>query len=110
MSRYSNVSFVIKLLLTLSHGRASVERGFSNNKSILKTSMSAETVISKRLIKDHMLEHGLKPHAIDISKPTIKPFRNAHAVYKAKLEKERKNVGLSERASRLLISLMTSRR
>ena len=36
MSKYSNVSFVIKLLLSLSHGQACVERGFSNNKSILK--------------------------------------------------------------------------
>ena len=37
MSKYRNVSFVIKLLLSLSHGQACVERGFSNNKSILKT-------------------------------------------------------------------------
>ena len=40
MSKYSNVSFVIKLFLTLSHDQASVKRGFSNNKSILKTNMS----------------------------------------------------------------------
>ena len=60
MSKYSNVSFVIKLFLTLSHGQASVERGFSNNKSILKTNMSAETVISKRLA------NALKPHTIEI--------------------------------------------
>ena len=60
MSKYSNVSFVIKLFLTLSHGQASVERGFSNNKSILKTNMSAETVIPKRLA------NALKPHTIEI--------------------------------------------
>ena len=47
MSKYSNVSFVIKLLLTLCHGQASVER-------------------------------------------------QQHAVYKAKLEEERKEVALSE--------------
>ena len=80
MSKFSNVSFVIKLLLTLSHGQASVERGFSNNKSILRTNMSAETVISKRLMKDHMLGNGLKPHTIEVSKPMSKAFRNAHAV------------------------------
>ena len=96
MSKYSNVSFVIKLLLTLSHGQASVERGFSN-KSILKTNMSAETVISKQLVKDHMLANGLKPHTIEISKPMIKVCRNAHAVYEAKLEEERKNAVLIER-------------
>ena len=83
--------------------------------------MSAETVISKQLLKDHMLANGLKPHTIEISKPMIKAllkdhmlanrlkphtieiskpmikaFRNAHAVYKAKLEEERKNAVLSE--------------
>ena len=80
MSKYSNVSFVIKLLLTLNHGQASVERVFSNNKSILKTNMSTETIISKRLIKNHMLANGLKTQTIEISKPMIKAFRNAHAV------------------------------
>ena len=95
MSKYSNVSFVIKLLLTLNHGQASVERGFSNNKSILKTNMSSQTIISKRLIKDHILANRLKTNTIEISKPIIKAFRNAHAVYKAKLEEERKNGHIS---------------
>ena len=53
--------------------------------------MSAETIISKRLA------NGLKPHAIEIQKPMIKAFWNAHAVYKAKLKEERKNPVLSER-------------
>ena len=39
--------------------------------------MSTETVISKRVIKDHMLANGLKPHAIEILKSMIKAFRNA---------------------------------
>ena len=97
MPKYNNVSFVIKLLLTLSHCQTSLERGFSNNKSILKINMSVETVFSKRLIKDHILANGLKPRTIEISKPIIKAFRNARAVYKAKLEEERKNAVLSER-------------
>ena len=59
--------------------------------------MSAETVIPKQLIKDHMLANGLKPHTIEISKPMMKAFWNAHAVYKAKIEEERKNALLSER-------------
>ena len=97
MPKDNNVSFVIELLLTLSRCQTSLERGFSNNKSILKTNMSVETVFSKRLIKDHMLANGLKPHTIEISKPIIKAFWNAHAVYKAKLEEDRKNAVLSER-------------
>ena len=58
--------------------------------------MCAETIISQWLIKDRILANWLKPHTIKISKPIIKAFWNAHAVYKAKLEEERKNVVLSE--------------
>ena len=41
-----------------------------------------------------MLANGLKPNTIEIFEMMIKAFRNAHAVYKAKLEK---NAVLSER-------------
>ena len=58
--------------------------------------MSEETIISKRLIKDHVLANRLKPRTIEISKLMIKAFRNAHAVYKVKLQEERKNAMLSE--------------
>ena len=58
--------------------------------------MSAEIIISKQLIKDNMLANGLRPHTIEISKPMIKALRNAHAVYKANLEEERKDAVLSE--------------
>ena len=44
-----------------------------------------------------MLANRLKPHTIEISKPMMKAFWNAHAVYKAKIEEERKNALLSER-------------
>ena len=44
-----------------------------------------------------MLANGLKPNTIEIFEMMIKAFRNAHAVYKAKLEKEIKNAVLSER-------------
>ena len=43
------------------------------------------------------MPNGLKPHTIEISEPMIKAFQNAHAVYKVKIEEERKNAVLSER-------------
>ena len=35
--KYGELSFVIRLILTLSHGQASVDRGFSINSAILET-------------------------------------------------------------------------
>ena len=63
---YQKLSLVLKLLLTLSHGQALVERGFSLNNNILKTNTCPKIVIAKRLITDHMVMY-LKPHIIEIT-------------------------------------------
>lgn len=47
-----------KKLLLLSHGQASVEQGFSVNKEISVENMAAQTLISQRVIKDHLLNVG----------------------------------------------------
>ena len=90
VAKYQDVAFVIRLLLTLSHGQAAVERGFSHNNALLKVNMNPETVISKRVIKDHMLAHNLKPYSIDISPAMVKSFKAAHSKYQLYLEEEKK--------------------
>ena len=50
VAKYKELSFILKLLLTMSHGQAAVERGVSHNNAILKTNISPETVVSKRKI------------------------------------------------------------
>ena len=91
VATYQDVAFVIRLLLTLSHGEAAVERGFSHNNALLKVNVNPETVISKRVIKDHMLAHNLKPYSIDISPAMVKSFKAAHSKYQLYLEEgERK--------------------
>ena len=46
-SRSENLSYVVKKILTLSHGQASVDRGFSINKSLVKVNMKEETIVAK---------------------------------------------------------------
>ena len=70
---------MVKILLTLSHGQVAVERGFSVNNNIIQTNMYAKTIISKRLIKDHMLANGLQPHTIEITKPLVKAYKSTYA-------------------------------
>ena len=69
-------------MLTLSHGQMSIERGFSLKSTILKTNVGPRTVITKRLIIDHMIANNLRPHTIEISKPMLKACRSAHSSYK----------------------------
>ena len=52
--------------------------------------MTPNTIISKQLIKDHMLAHRLEPHTIEITKPMIKSFRTARQRYDIHLEEEKK--------------------
>ena len=55
IQKYEEIAEVLKIVLSLSHGQASVECGFSHNNTVVQTNLSAESFISKRLIKDHML-------------------------------------------------------
>ena len=51
---YKNLFSILKLVLELSHGQANVERCFSVNNNVLKFSMSENSIVSRKLIIDHM--------------------------------------------------------
>ena len=90
ISKYKDLTFVVKLILTLNHGQASVERGFGLNANIMKTNMSRESFTAKRIIKDHMLANKLKPHTIKITKSIVQAFRWDRHKYEVHLEEEKK--------------------
>ena len=46
---------VIQLLLTLSHGQAAVERGFSINSSLLEPNLKSHSLVAQRIIYDTMI-------------------------------------------------------
>ena len=66
----------------MSHGQASVERGFSENNQVLAQNMKVESIISRRLIKDHMVSNDLQPHTIDISREMMLSVKMVHQRYK----------------------------
>ena len=96
VAKYKELSFILKLLLTLSHDQAAVERGFSHNNAILKTNMSPETEVSKRVIKDHMLSFNLKPHTTEITNPLIVTFKSSRRRYEIHLEEEKEKKQVTE--------------
>ena len=103
MQKYEEIAEVLKIVLTLSHGQASVERVFSHNNTVVQTNMSAESVISKCLIKDHMLFHKIKPYTVKITDPMIRAFKSSHLKYKLHLESEKKRKDNSETDRQLLL-------
>ena len=82
INRYKELAAIVKILFTLSHGQASVERGFSENNQVLAQNMKVESIISRRLIKDHMVSNDLQPHTIDISREMMLSVKMAHQRYK----------------------------
>ena len=46
---------VIQLLLTLSHGQAAVERGFSVNSSLVQPNLKSHSLVAQRMIYDTVI-------------------------------------------------------
>ncbi|TKS78086.1 hypothetical protein D9C73_013088 [Collichthys lucidus] len=55
---FANVWHVVKMLLVLSHGQASVERGFSINKELVVENQKEASLIAQRLIVGHVRSVG----------------------------------------------------
>ena len=68
---YTNLLPILKLVLVLSHGQANVERCFSVNNNVLKCDMSEKSIMSRKLIIDHMKSHNLLPQSFLITKSLL---------------------------------------
>ena len=81
VEKYKDLSFLLKIVLTLSHVQAAVERSLSLGNALLNY---------KRLhVKDHMLSNGLEPHTIHISDQLIRSVAMARQKYRTFLENSR---------------------
>ena len=79
----------LQVLLVISHGQASLERGFSLNKSLLVDNMEEMSIQCCRLIKDHLLLNKLSPHFLDIIKKMLQHARTARQRYEYYLQEKR---------------------
>ena len=66
----------MQLLLLLSHGQASVERGFFVNKEIATSNLMEHNLIARRVIKDHVQNVGGLKQLL-ISKELLQSAQNA---------------------------------
>lgn len=86
--KYPQLFALAKCCLTLSHGNAAPERGFSINKNILQvhgTSLSESTLIALRRVKESLILHGGELN-IPITKSLLKSVENSYSKYKADME------------------------
>ncbi|KAJ8031243.1 hypothetical protein HOLleu_27914 [Holothuria leucospilota] len=84
---YSRLWAVVKMMLSLSHGQADVERGFSVNKELTVENQKENSLNARRLISDHLKNVG-GVCKVNISKELLSYARNARQRYRQHLEEE----------------------
>ena len=97
--KYKDLSYVVKIILTLNHAQASLEQGFSINKSLVKKNMKEERIAAKRIICDYMLANSLKPHTVEISNKLIFSCSTACQKYRQHIEEAKKLTESNQRES-----------
>lgn len=86
--QYSHLWKVIKIVLTLSHGQALVERGFSLNKEIVVENFKEESLVVLRLVCDELKSVDL--HEVPITKELLSYARSARMRYQNYLDDQKK--------------------
>ena len=92
---------VLKIVLTLSHGQANAEHGFSHNKQLVVENMSKTSLIVQRFIKDHLLLNDYDLHDMPIAKELIRSGRNSNGACKEALKQKRVLKKKTEKDQRL---------
>lgn len=86
---FSTVWIVMKLVLVLSHGQASVERGFSINKEVIVENQKELSVVAQRLIVDHVQSvRGVTK--VKITKELLQSAAGARQKYHAYLDEQKR--------------------
>ena len=87
---YPAFSTLLKIIFTLSHGQASVERGFNDNNVVLKDNISNVSVIA-RFLKNYMRVNNVEPSNMQISRDLVKSVKASRQRYQIHLEDEKWN-------------------
>lgn len=99
--KYPSFSTLLKLIFTLSHGQASVERGFNDNNVVLKDNISSNSVIARRFLKNYMRVNDVQPSKIQISRELLKSVKCSRQRYETHLEDQRKESKQKEKNTQL---------
>ena len=89
--RYVNIAEVLKKILTFPHSQASIKRGFSVSKTLLVDNSFVISLVSQRVIHDHMIANNL-PHTLEITGPLRRHIRSSRQRQQHLDDQTKKNV------------------
>ena len=90
LQSFKELSFLVKIILTLSHGQASAERSFSVNITVINVNMSEDSIVAKKIIKDHMISIRLTPKSVQITNKLLCSVSTARQKYGDQLAENKK--------------------
>ena len=93
----ADLSFIIKVVLTLSHGQASTERKFSVSNTVLDNNMKEEGTVARKYIFDHVRGKKIMPYSIEINKDLHSSVKGASAGYRKHLERKKSETFISQK-------------
>ena len=88
VSKFPELAYVMKLIFTLSHGQAAVERGFIVNRYLLANNVKEKSIVSQRIIYDYMKANDFSAESIPITNMLL---------LSVKTSRQQQNVDLDER-------------
>ena len=105
--KYALLTKVLRTVLVISHGQASVERGFSVNKEVEVENMEGKSLIAQRLVCDYVRTCG-GVLQVPLTKELLQAAANSRQRYSRYLEEKRaatKSLQQSEKRKRALDEL-----
>ena len=94
--KYQHMWKVAIFIFTLSHGQATIERGFNINKEFLIENLEKLSLKSLRIVYDELNLSGQKLHEIPIPRELIISCKEANKKYKAALSEKSKTAAETE--------------
>ena len=70
--KFPALALVLKIIFSMSHGQASVERWFNDNNVVLHHNMAADSVIARRFVKNYMSVNGLESYTVPLTQQLLK--------------------------------------
>jgi hypothetical protein len=99
---YPAFATLLKIIFTVSHGQASVERGFNDNNVVLKDNISDISVIARRFLKNYMRVNDVESCKMQISRDLLKSVTASRQRYQTYLEDQRKESKKKEKSDELI--------
>ena len=87
--KYKDVWLVCQIVFIMFHGQSHIERGFKTNKEFMTTNQNEASLISLRIVHDHMQANELTAATFPLSFDLVKHVRAARSRYEVEQREKR---------------------